>query len=207
LKRAKKNRKWIRQHIDDPFVKRARKEGYRARAAYKLQEIDGRDRLFGAGMTVVDLGAAPGSWSQYARRRLGATGRLCALDLLPIEPIPGVELIQGDFTEQSVLDLLLERLGVRAADLVISDMAPNISGVAATDQAQSILLAELVLDFSAQALRPDGSALVKTFQGAGYEDFYKEMRKRFRNVSVRKPRASRPQSREVYLLGRGFRTP
>ena len=204
MTRTKKNRGWLRQHFADPFVKRAQREGYRARAVYKLKEIDARDHMFAPGMIVVDLGAAPGSWSQYARGRIGASGRVYALDRLPIESIPGVGLIQGDFTEQSVLDLLIERLSGRAVDLVISDLAPNLSGVAATDQAQSIRLAEQVLDFSAQALRPEGSALIKTFQGAGYEAFYKDMRQRFRNLYVRKPNASRAQSREVYLLGKGF---
>ena len=205
MTRPKRSRAWLREHFDDAFVKRAQKEGYRSRAVYKLAEIDERDRLFRAGQTVVDLGAAPGGWSQYARKRVGARGRVVALDVLPIAPLASVDMIQGDFAEPAVLDLLLERLGGRPADLVISDMAPNISGVAVSDQPRSMYLAELALDFAAKVLRPGGGFLVKAFQGEGFHSLYKQMQSRFEKLVSRKPRASRPRSREIYLLGRGFK--
>lgn len=202
---TKRSRRWLRRHFADEFVKRARKEGYRSRAAYKLAEIDARDQLLRPGMTVVDLGAAPGGWAQYAARRLGAGGRLLALDVLPLEPIAGVEFIQGDFTDPAVLDLLKERLGDTRADLVMSDMAPNISGIAAADQARAMRLAELALEFAAKTLRPGGTLLLKTFQGEGFPELRQRMQARFERVATRKPRASRAESREVYLLGLGFK--
>ena len=205
MARSKSSSRWLQRHVSDEFVKRARKEGYRSRAAYKLAEIDERDHLFRPGMTVVDLGAAPGGWAQYARSRLGTSGRVIALDVLPMEPLAGVELMQGDFTEQPVLDSLLQRLGGAAVDLVMSDMAPNISGIAASDQARGVYLAELALDFAAKCLRAGGTFLLKTFQGAGYTDLYKELQRRFERVTARKPRASRADSREVYLVCRGFK--
>lgn len=207
MARSKSSTRWLQRHVRDEYVKRAQKEGYRSRAAYKLAEIDERDHLLRPGMTVVDLGAAPGGWAQYARARLGASGRVIALDVLPMEPIAGVELVQGDFTEQAVLDSLLQRLGGAAVDLVMSDMAPNISGIAPSDQARSIYLAELALDFAAKSLRPGGTLLLKTFQGAGYAELHKELQRRFERVTARKPRASRAESREVYLVCRGFKGP
>ncbi len=207
MARSKSSTRWLQRHVRDEYVKRAQKEGYRSRAAYKLAEIDERDHLLRPGMTVVDLGAAPGGWAQYARARVGASGRVIALDVLPMEPLDGVELVQGDFTEQAVLDSLLQRLGGAAVDLVMSDMAPNISGIAAVDQARSTYLAELALDFAAKSLRPGGALLLKTFQGAGYAELYKELQRRFERVTARKPRASRAESREVYLVCRGFKGP
>ena len=205
MPRTKSSQRWLARHVKDEFVKRARKEGARSRAAYKLEEIDRSDRLLRPGMTVVDLGAAPGGWSQYVRSRIGDTGRLFALDLLPMEPIAGVEFVQGDFTEPAVLDLLMQRLAGKPVDLVISDMAPNITGVASVDQARIMNVAELALDFADKTLTPGGALLVKTFQGAGFQAFHREMQRRFDKLVTRKPRASRSESREIYLLGKGFK--
>lgn len=205
MARSKSSDRWLRRHFTDEYVKRARKEGKRSRAVYKLAELDERDRLFRPGMTVVDLGAAPGGWSQYARERVGPGGRVIALDILPMEPVAGVEVLQGDFTEQAVLDSLIERLGGQPVDLVIADMAPNISGIASADQGRSMLLAELALEFADKTLRPGGDFLVKTFQGAGFQEFHRAMQQRFAKLHVRKPKASRAESREVYLLGKGFK--
>ncbi len=186
------------EHVSDPFVQRAQKEGYRSRAAYKLLEIAERDRLLKPGMVVVDLGATPGGWSQVA----AAKGcRVIALDLLPMQPLPGVEFIQGDFREDEVLAQLEARLAGQRVDLVISDMAPNISGISVADQARAMHLVELALDFASNHLRPGGALLVKAFQGAGFEDFMRLMRSRFAKVVVRKPKASRDRSSEQYLLG------
>lgn len=207
MPRTKSSARWLREHFDDQFVKRAQKEGYRSRAVYKLKEIDERDRLFRSGMTVVDLGAAPGGWSQYAGARVGAKGRIYALDMLPIAPIAGVDGIQGDFTDSTVLDLLMTRVHGQRVDLVISDLAPNISGIAAADQAKSMYLAECVLDFAANVLAPGGTVVIKVFQGAGYDSLHKDMRLKFDKLLSRKPKASRPHSREVYLLGKGFKGP
>jgi 23S rRNA (uridine2552-2'-O)-methyltransferase len=194
----------MREHVQDEFVRRAQKEGYRARAIYKLKEIDERDSLIKTGMTVVDLGAAPGSWCEYAVSRVGDNGRVFALDLLPMEPISGVEFIQGDFTEQEALDRLLQALGDRPVDLVLSDMAPNISGIGVSDQARAMYLVELALDLAEQILRPGGALLVKVFQGKGFPEFQKTLQRRFRTVRTRKPKASRARSREIYLLAQGF---
>jgi 23S rRNA (uridine2552-2'-O)-methyltransferase len=201
----KKTKGWLREHRKDPYVKRAQGEGYRSRAVYKLAEIDKRDRLFRPGITVVDLGAAPGSWSQYARRRVGAHGQVIALDVLPMEPLADVGCLQGDFSEPEVLDLLLMRLKGRPVDLVISDMAPNLCGIAPSDQARAMSLAELALDFAQKTLSPEGSCLLKAFQGAGYEELRRTMQKSFEKVVTRKPKASRTNSREIYLLGKGLR--
>jgi 23S rRNA (uridine2552-2'-O)-methyltransferase len=205
MARTKSSGRWLQRHVTDPYVKRARKEGYRSRAAFKLAEIDERERLFRPGMTVVDLGAAPGGWSQYAHGRVGADGRVIALDVLPMEEIPGIEFIHGDFTEEPVLHLLEERLGSGQIDLVISDMAPNISGITVSDQARSVYLAELALDFADKHLKRGGGFLVKTFQGEGFPAFLKAMQGRFGKVVTRKPKASRAESREIYLYGRGFK--
>lgn len=205
MARSKSSDQWLREHFSDAYVKRAQKEGYRARAVYKLQEIDQRDRLFKPGMSVVDLGAAPGSWAQYARAAIGPQGRVLALDILPMAALAGVEFIQGDFTEAAVLAQVEELLQGRAVDLVISDMAPNISGVAVSDQARAAYLAELALDFARGCLAPGGRLLLKTFQGQGYAALYKEMQLSFKKVIARKPQASRARSRELYLLGNDYR--
>jgi 23S rRNA (uridine2552-2'-O)-methyltransferase len=205
MPRTKSSQRWLARHEKDEYVKRARKQGARSRAIYKLEEIDRRDRLLRSGMTVVDLGAAPGGWSQYVKSRVGAPGRVLALDILPMEPIVGVEFIEGDFTEQPVLDLLIQRLQGKPVDLVISDMAPNMTGVASVDQARSMSVAELALEFSDKSLKPGGSLLIKTFQGAGFNEFYAQLRHRFEKLATRKPSASRAESKEIYLLGRGFR--
>jgi len=195
----------LQEHFSDPYVKKAQTEGLRSRASFKLSELDERDRLLKPGMTIVDLGAAPGGWSEYAVTRVGARGRVIAVDILAMAPIGGVEAITGDFAENAVLDLVLERLGGARVDLVLSDMAPNISGVAVSDQARSMNLAELALDFASRVLRPGGSFLVKVFQGAGFPEFLKALRAQFETVQTRKPAASRSRSREMYLLARGFR--
>lgn len=205
MSRSKTSKAWMREHINDPYVQRAKAEGYRSRAAFKLLELDKRDRLLLPGQLLVDLGAAPGSWSQVAAARLGAKGRVVAVDLLPMEPLPGVQFIQGDFREPGVLDALIKALGGRKADLVISDLAPNISGIGVSDQARSMYLAELALEFARQCLKPGGSLLVKVFQGAGFTEFLAGMRKSFAKVGSRKPEASRGRSSEMYLLGRGFK--
>lgn len=205
MARSASSRTWLREHENDPFVLRARREGFRARAAYKLLEIDERDRLLRPGALVVDLGAAPGSWSQVAARRVGPRGRVVAVDLLPVDPLPGVEILQGDFTEQSLADRVTAALGGRPADLVFSDMAPNISGIASADQARAMHLAELALEFATGHLAPGGAFLVKVFQGEGFPAFRAEMLRRFASMFTRKPAASRDRSTEVYLLGRGPR--
>lgn len=205
MARSKSSDTWLREHFSDEYVKRAQKEGYRARAVYKLSEIDARDRLFKPGMTVVDLGAAPGSWAQYARQAIGSAGRILALDILPMEPLPGVEFIQGDFTENAVFTQVIDSLQGRPVDLVISDMAPNISGVAVSDQARATYLAELALDFARNTLAPGGRLLLKAFQGQGYAELYKELQLSFKKVVTRKPQASRARSRELYLLSSDYR--
>ncbi|HKB58706.1 MAG TPA: RlmE family RNA methyltransferase [Gallionellaceae bacterium] len=198
MKRSKTSKQWMTEHVTDPFVQRAQKEGYRSRAAYKLLEIAERDHLLKPGTVVVDLGATPGGWSQVAAAR-GC--RVIALDLLPLQPLPGVTFIQGDFREDAVLAELEASLGGQPVDLVISDMAPNISGIAMADQARAMDLAELALDFASNHLKPGGSFLVKVFHGAGFENFMREMRSRFAKVVARKPKASRDRSSEQYLLG------
>ena len=205
MARSKTSNAWLAEHFRDEFVKRARKEGYRGRAVYKLQEIDIRDRLLRPGMTVVDLGAAPGAWSQYVRERLGNSGRVIALDILPMEALAQVEVIEGDFTEDSTVPALLKLLDGGAVDLVISDMAPNISGVAIADQARVMYLAELALDFSVQVLKPGGAFVVKIFQGSGFNELYKVIQGNFTRVTTRKPKASRARSAEIYILATGFR--
>ena len=193
----------MREHVNDPFVQLAQKEGYRSRAAYKLLEIDTKDRLLKPGTVVVDLGATPGGWSQVAAARVGRSGKVIALDMLPLDPLTGVDFIQGDFREDSVLKQLESLLHGKPVDLVISDMAPNMSGVASADQARAMHLAELAMEFALEHLKPDGSFLVKVFQGTGFEDFYKLMRSRFARVVTRKPKASRDRSSEQYLLASG----
>lgn len=205
MKRTRTSNAWLREHVNDTFVQRAKAEGYRSRAAFKLMEIDERDHLIRPGEVVVDLGATPGGWSQVVAKRQKGNGRVIALDLLELEPLHGVEFIQGDFREESVLKILETTLAGAKVGLVLSDMAPNMSGVAVSDQARVMHLAELGLEFSQNWLKPDGAFLVKVFHGHGYEDFVKAMRQVFKSVATRKPDASRDRSPEVYLLGRGVK--
>jgi 23S rRNA (uridine2552-2'-O)-methyltransferase len=203
MKLKPSSKAWMHEHINDEFVKRAQKEGYRARAAYKLIEIDEKDKLIRPGMTIVDLGATPGSWSQVAVQRLKGQGRIVALDLLEMEPIKGVEFIQGDFREDAVLKQLENSLNGKQVDLVIADMAPNMSGITIVDQAGAAYLTELALEFSKDWLKPSGNFLVKVFIGEGFDDILLNMRAMFDKVVTRKPKASRGRSSEVYLLGLG----
>lgn len=193
------------EHVDDEFVRKARSGGWRSRAVFKLAELDEKYRLVRPGMTVVDLGAAPGAWSQYVARKLDGRGRVIAVDLLPMTGIPGVEVMQGDFGDDELLTGLEALLDGNQVDLVLSDMAPNISGVAAVDQPRAIHLAELALDFAGQHLGPGGNLVAKVFQGEGFDDLVSEARKRFATVRVRKPRASRDRSREVYVVAQNYR--
>jgi 23S rRNA (uridine2552-2'-O)-methyltransferase len=203
MKPTRTSKAWMMEHLNDPYVKLAQKEGYRARAAYKLMEIDDKDKLIKPGMTVVDLGSAPGSWSQVAVQRLKGQGKIIALDILDMQPIAGVTFIQGDFREESVLRVLEETINKTPVDLVIADMAPNISGVKDVDQAGAAYLTELALEFSKDWLKPNGNFLVKVFIGAGFEEILQNMRQMFDKVVTRKPKASRDRSSEVYLLGLG----
>lgn len=205
IKRNKKNKAWMMEHVTDTYVQRAKAEGWRSRAAFKLIEIDDQDRLLKPGMTVVDLGSAPGSWSQVAVRRIAPGGRLIALDLLPMDDLQGVEFIQGDFREEDVLHQLEEKLQGRQVDLVLSDMAPNMSGIELTDQARVMLLAELTLEFCEKKMKPGGDMLVKVFQGSGFMELRSAVLKLFQTVQVRKPAASRGRSAENFLLARGKR--
>ena len=205
MARSKSSERWLREHFGDAFVRQAQALGLRSRAAFKLLEIDERDRLLRPGQVVVDLGAAPGGWAQVAADKVGKHGRVIALDLLPIEPLAGVTVLQGDFTEQAVLDRLLGELEGRAVDLVLSDMAPNMSGMKAVDQPRAALLAELALECAREVLRPGGDLLLKMFQGEGFDPLLADLRAAFAKVVVRKPKASRPRSREVYLLARNYR--
>ena len=201
MKKTKSSKAWMKDHVNDFYVKQAKKEGYRSRAAYKLIEISERENLLKLGMTVVDLGATPGGWSQVAANKVGLSGRVFSLDVLEMRPLPGVTFIQGDFEEESTLTELRENLGERSVDLVISDMSPNITGIAISDQARCMYLAELALEFSMAQLNSDGNFLVKVFQGSGFEQFMKAMRMSFKKVATRKPKASRGRSNEIYLLG------
>ena len=205
MKKNKTSRAWVHDHLNDPYVQRAQADGYRARAAYKLLEIDERDHLLKPGAVVVDLGSAPGSWCQVAVKRCGPKARVLALDLLPMEAVAGVDFLLGDFTEDAVLEELESRLGGASVDVVLSDMAPNLSGVATVDQARSVHLCELALDFAVRHLKPGGQFVVKVFQGEGFMEFRKQMEAAFASVQVRKPKASRDRSAEVYLLGKGPR--
>ena len=209
-RKNRSNPEWIARHVNDPFVKRSVAEGFRSRAAYKLSEIADKDRLLRPGMVVVDLGAAPGSWTQVVRKRLARAdrtlaGRIVALDILPMEPLPDVEFIQGDFHDEAVERQLVDLLAGVSIDLVLSDMAPNLSGIASADAARSVHLAELAADFAAKYLQPNGAFLVKAFQGSGYSQYVERLKKVFRSITVRKPAASRDTSAEVYLLARQLR--
>lgn len=203
-KRSKSSARWLAEHASDEFVKRARAEGWRSRAVFKLAEIQQRERLLRPGIRLVDLGAAPGGWSQYAARIVGAQSRIVATDLLPMDAIAGVEFVQGDFREQHVLDELLARVGSAKVDLVLSDMAPNMAGIDAVDQPKSMYLAELALEFADRVLSPGGDALIKLFQGAGFDEIVREARRRYGRVVTKKPKASRTRSPEIYLLARQF---
>lgn len=200
-----KNRDWIRRHVNDPFVKQSQRDGYRSRASYKLLELLGHNSPIKPGMAVVDLGAAPGGWSQVAAERVGDSGHVFALDLLPMDAIAGVEFIQGDFTEQAIYDQLLDLIGERRVDLVISDMAPNLTGVKAIDQPASLYLVELALEMAGKVLAPGGLFIAKVFQGEGFDQLVRDARRQFEQLQMRKPEASRSASREVYLVGQGYR--
>nr|WP_214658292.1 23S rRNA (uridine(2552)-2'-O)-methyltransferase RlmE [Pseudomonas folii] len=203
--RSKTSHNWLKEHFDDKYVKMAQKDGYRSRASYKLLEIQEKDKIIRPGMTVIDLGAAPGGWSQVTSRLIGGQGRLIASDILEMDSIPDVTFIQGDFTEDAVLAQILEAVGNTQVDLVISDMAPNMSGLSAVDMPRAMFLCELALDLAGRVLRPGGDFLIKVFQGEGFDMYHKDIRKLFDKVQMRKPSSSRDRSREQYLLGRGFR--
>ena len=206
MKRTRTSKGWMREHVNDPYVLLAKKEGYRSRAAYKLMELDERDHLLRPGMTVVDLGAAPGGWTQVAAKKIGPSGVLVAFDILPMDPVRGAIFIQGDFREDAALTMLDEAMAGRPVDLVISDIAPNISGIGVSDQAHSMHLAELALEFAVHHLKPGGAFVVKVFQGEGFDAYVREMRVHFTQVTVRKPKASRDRSAEVYMLGKGLKS-
>ena len=203
MARSKSSHRWLKSHFDDEYVKRAQREGYRSRAVYKLEEIQQKDRILKPGATIVDLGAAPGGWSQYAARLLQGRGRIIALDILPMEPLPGVDILQGDFREDDALAALVEILDGAPVDLVMSDMAPNISGMEAVDQPRAMYLVELAVDFADKVLVTGGDLLFKAFQGEGFEVLVRDLRSKYRKILIRKPRASRPRSREVYILAKG----
>ena len=205
MARSKTSLNWLKEHFNDPFVKMAQKDGYRSRASYKLLEIQEKDRIIRPGMTVIDLGAAPGGWSQVTSRLIGGKGRLIASDILDMDSIPDVTFIKGDFTEDAVLAEILEAVGNSEVDLVISDMAPNMSGTPEVDMPRSMFLCELALDLAGRVLRPGGDFLIKVFQGEGFDEYHRNFRKLFDKVQTRKPASSRDRSREQYLLGRGFR--
>ncbi len=205
MARSKSSTGWLKEHFDDQYVQQSQQDGYRSRASYKLLEIAEKDKLFRPGMTVVDLGAAPGGWTQVVAEKIGGKGRIVASDILPMDPIADVAFVQGDFTEDAVLEEILAAIDADHVDLVISDMAPNMSGVKASDQPRAMHLVELALDLARQVLKPGGSFLVKIFHGAGFEEYLKDMRSSFGTVVTRKPGASRTRSSETYLLGRQFK--
>ncbi len=202
--RSKSSNRWLQEHFSDPFVKRAKSAGLRSRAVFKLEEIDRREKLLRQGQVCLDLGAAPGAWSQYARQRVGRAGRVIATDILEMPALPGVEFVQGDFREAQVFDALLERFPQRGVDVLLSDMAPNLSGVDAIDAPRSMHLSELALELAGRVLKPEGTALIKVFQGAGFEAFVRAARQQFATVKLMKPQASRSRSPELYLLAKAF---
>ncbi len=204
MARSKSSSRWLKEHFDDPFVKMAQKDGYRSRASYKLLEIQEKDRILRPGMTVIDLGSAPGGWSQVTSRVIGDKGTLIASDILPMAAIADVTFIEGDFTEDQVFNQIMDAVGNQPVDLVISDMAPNMSGVRTADQAAAMYLCELALDLASKVLRPGGDFLIKIFHGDGFDDYLRDVRKRFDKVQMRKPASSRDRSREQYLLARGM---
>jgi 23S rRNA (uridine2552-2'-O)-methyltransferase len=205
MARSKSSGNWLQEHVNDPYVKQAQKDGYRSRASYKLLQLNDKDRLLRPGMLVVDLGSAPGGWSQVAAKLVGAKGKVVASDILPMEPLRDVDFILGDFTEESVLRQILAHLGDSKPDLVMSDMAPNISGIDMADQAASMYLVELALDMARRVLKPKGDFVAKVFQGSGSEAYIKDLRGSFEKLLIRKPAASRARSREIYVVARGFR--
>jgi 23S rRNA (uridine2552-2'-O)-methyltransferase len=205
MARSKTSKKWLDEHVNDPYVKKAQVDGYRSRASYKLIEINEKDNLYRPGKSVLDLGSAPGGWSQVLAKVIGNKGRVVASDILPMDSIVGVSFIQGDFTEEAVYEQIVAELDDSKVDTVVSDMAPNISGVNATDQYTSIYLVELALDMARNVLKPGGNFCAKVFQGVGYEEYVKDVRSSFTKVIVRKPAASRPRSREVYIVAKGFK--
>lgn len=205
MARSKSSSEWLQRHVSDPFVRQAQKEGYRSRSAYKLIQLNDKDRFLHPNTLVVDLGSAPGGWSQVAAKAVGRKGRVVATDILPMDALPNVEFVQGDFTDDAVLAKVIEALGGRQPDVVICDIAPNISGVSLADQAKSMYLDELALDMARRTLRAGGTFVVKVFQGSGSEQFLKDVRKSFGKVHVRKPDASRAESREVYFVAKGFK--
>lgn len=205
MARSKSSARWLKEHVNDPFVKQAQKDGYRSRASYKLKELNEKDKLIKPGMLVIDLGSAPGGWSQIASELVGEQGKLIASDILHMDPLPDVDFIQGDFTEEAVFNEIMQTIANRPVDVVISDMAPNLSGISAADQASSIYLIELALDMAQQVLKPKGSFIAKAFQGEGYDAFVAQVREQFDTVVIRKPDSSRARSREVYVVGKGFK--
>ena len=205
MARTKSSSRWLHEHVNDPYVKQAQKDGYRSRSAYKLIELNDKDRLIRPGMRVMDLGSAPGGWSQVAGPLVGTKGRVLATDILPMDPLKNVDFIQGDFTEGVVVKAIFEWLGPNKFDLIVSDIAPNITGIDAADQASSMYFLELALDTVKRALKPKGDFLAKMFQGEGSDAYLRELRKSFDKISVRKPGASRPRSREVYIVAKGFK--
>lgn len=204
MSRSKSSPRWLKQHFNDPYVKRAKKEGLRSRSVYKLLEIQEKSNIIKSGMAVVDLGAAPGGWSQLAAGIVGPKGKVFALDILPMQSLPNVEFLQGDFQEESVMQQFLQRVQSKTIDVIISDMAPNFSGMRSVDQPKAMYLAELALNFVQQVLKPKGCFIIKTFQGEGFETFLKELRQLFTKVTIRKPSASRGSSAEVYLVATGY---
>ncbi|WP_373084200.1 23S rRNA (uridine(2552)-2'-O)-methyltransferase RlmE [Zhongshania sp.] len=205
MARSKSSKQWLNEHVNDVYVKRAQNDGYRSRASYKLLELIEKDNLVRPAMVTMDLGSAPGGWSQVLASIVGDKGRVIASDILPMDSIAGVDFIQGDFTEDEVFDEIMATLDSAPVDLVVSDMAPNISGVNAADQASSMYLVELALDMARQVLKPNGSFVAKVFQGVGYDEYLKDVRSSFDKVLIRKPDASRPRSREVYVVAKGFK--
>ena len=205
MAKPKPGKKWMEEHLNDPYVKKAQVDGYRSRASYKLIEINEKDKLYQSGNIVMDLGSAPGGWSQVIAPVVGSKGRVIASDILPMDGIVGVSFIQGDFTDERVYDAIVNLLGEDRVDTVVSDMAPNLSGVNTTDQYSSIYLVELALDMARNVLKPGGCFCAKVFQGVGYEEYVKDVRKSFSKVIIRKPAASRARSREVYVVGKGFK--
>jgi 23S rRNA (uridine2552-2'-O)-methyltransferase len=204
--RSASSARWLKEHFDDPYVQKAQKQGWRSRAVFKLEQLQQKDRLIKPAMTVVDLGAAPGGWSQLSAQLVGAKGQVIACDILPMEPLAGVDFLQGDFREDAVIETLLNRIGGNNVDVVLSDMAPNMSGNSAVDQARSMYLVELAMDMCRQVLKPNGSFAVKVFQGEGFDDFFVQMRRAFKSIKTRKPDSSRARSREVYLVGTGYKS-
>ena len=205
MAKSKSSKGWLKEHFDDEYVKLSQQDGVRSRAVYKLKEMDAKDRLIKPGMNIVDLGAAPGGWSEFVAKRLAGKGNVIATDILPMDYLEGVSFIQGDFREEQVLDAILEKVENNSIDLVLSDMAPNISGVDSIDQPASMYLVELALDFAQQTLNKDGRFLVKVFQGSGFQEYLKLVRDTFKQVKTRKPKASRARSREVYILAEGLK--